>query len=84
MTNFDKLPMAAATRHPVTGEVILLRPGIKGYFPAPTLDPDTYNRDMRVTPTQLRAMEIGAIFGFNVPGADPDYHDAIAKKETKA
>lgn len=87
MTNFDKLPIAAATRHPVTGETILLKPGVKGYFTAPpNLDPDAYNRDMRVTPHQLRAMEIGAIFGFHVPGADPVYHDMVkggAKPVTK-
>lgn len=86
MVDLHKFPMAAATRHPVTDEPILIRPGIKGYFPAPTIDPDTYNRDMRVTPAQLRAMEIGAIFGWNVPGADPDYHDAVkggAKPVTK-
>ena len=29
---------------------------------------------MKVTNAQRMAMEIGSIFGFDVPGADPDFH----------
>jgi hypothetical protein len=79
MVDLDRYPMAAAVRHPTTDEPILLKPGVKGYFPAPEgLDPDEYNRDMGVTPAQLRAMEIGAIFGWDVPGANPAYHEKEA------
>ena len=73
MDDDDKLPLACATRHPVTNEPILLKAGEKGYWPAPGIDPDAYNKAMRVTSAQLRAMEVGAIFGFDVPGADPEY-----------
>jgi len=81
MFDDSKLPIAAATRHPVTNEPILIKAGIKGYYPVPGLDVDTYNRDMKVTEAQLRAMEIGAIFGFDVPGADPDYHSNKGAKQ---
>ena len=76
MVDTRTLPIACATRHPVTNEPILLRAGTKGYFPAPTkdFDPDAYNKAMHVTNAELKAMEIGAIFGFDVRGADPDCH----------
>jgi hypothetical protein len=80
-----RLPIACATRLPTNNKPILIKAGVKGYFPAPTpdFDPDTYNRDMGVTPAQLRAMEIGSIFGFEVPGANPEYHEKLNDKETK-
>jgi hypothetical protein len=65
-----------ASRLPTTGEPILTQRGHKGYWPAPSpdFDPEVYNRDMKVTNAQRMAMEIGSIFGFDVPGADPDFH----------
>jgi len=75
MVDIRRLPLACATRHPVTNKPIMLKAGEKGYWPAPDdLDPDAYNRAMHITNAELAAMEIGAIWGFNVPGANPDMH----------
>jgi hypothetical protein len=74
MVDIRRLPTTCATLHPVTGKPIMLKAGVKGYWPAPDIDPDTYNRAMNVTNAELKAMEVGALFGFDVPGANPDYH----------
>ena len=75
----DRLPAYCASRLPTTGEPILIERGVKGYFPAPypDFDVDRYNRDAKITNAQRMAMEIGSIFGFDVPGADPDYHERL-------
>lgn len=72
----DKLPPYCASRLRTTNEPILLKSGHKGYWLAPTKDFDVekFNKARRVTPAQRMAMEIGSIFGFDVPGADPDFH----------
>ena len=72
----DRLPAFCASRMPTTNEPILLHRGHKGFWPAPfpEFDPDEFNRDMGVTNAQRMAMEIGSIFGFHVPGANPDMH----------
>jgi hypothetical protein len=75
------LPLFCATRNLETGEPVLLQAGEKGYWPAPELDPDTYNRDMGVTPAQLAAMEIGSMFGWHVPGSFVEAHLHLNKKE---
>ena len=64
------LPMFAASRHPETGEPIMIYAGEQGYWPlAPDIDPEKFNRDIGATPAQLRAMEIGSMFGWEVPGS---------------
>jgi hypothetical protein len=79
MFDHTKLPLACASRLPTNNKPILIKAGVKGYFPAPTpdFDVEAYNRDMGVTPAQLKAMEIGSIFGFDVPGANPDNHERL-------
>jgi len=48
--------------------------GEQGYWPAPDIDPEKFNRDIGATPAQLRAMEIGSMFGFDVPGSFVENH----------
>ena len=44
-----------------------------GYYSAnPRLDLDRFNRNKGITPEQAEAMLIGSLFGWEVPGADPD------------
>ena len=37
------------------------------------------NRELGVTPAQAKAMQVGSMFGWNVPGADPKSYDADGK-----
>jgi hypothetical protein len=78
---YENLPIACATRHPVTNAPILIQVGQQGYWPLPDgTDPDKFNKAMNVTPAQLHAMEVGAIFGFDVPGANPDFAKDVIRR----
>lgn len=47
--------------------------GMAGYVPVPSLTDETAARlNAGITPAQIEAMEIGSMFGWHVPGADPD------------
>lgn len=59
--------------------VIGLHRGVPGYTPLRRKESAEAAREMAdrlnagaVTPAQLEAMEIGSMFGWHVPGADPD------------
>ena len=68
------LPPVCASRHPSTGKTIFIRAGVKGYWEASEhTDPNEFNRDANLTPRQVAAMEVGSLFGFDVPGADPNH-----------
>lgn len=69
-----------------TGELILLKRGESGYYHS-TWSTDSReenerladegNERMNVTTAQRRAMEVGSMFGWDVPGADPrEYEDS--------
>ena len=61
--------------HPETGDVILMRRGEPGYQPVDTqLRADVLNAllDPVPTPLQIEAMLIGSMFGWAVPGANPE------------
>ena len=68
----DKLPKIAASRLLTDGSAILIRRGESGYYPAGDIDPTHFNTQRGITPAQVAAMEIGSMFGWEVPGADPD------------
>ncbi len=73
LATLAKLPPVCAARHPITDAPIMIRRGEHGYHPAPpSLDPDGYNRRHNITPAQAEAMLVGSMFGWEVPGADPD------------
>ena len=73
--NLAKVPSYAASTLPSTGEPVLIQRGIVGYFPArPDLDVAAFNATHGVTPAIQKAMEMGSMFGWDVPGADPDHY----------
>ena len=75
LDNLNKLPELCASINPTDGTPIMIRRGVSGYYPAPrTLDVDGYNARRGITAAQREAMEIGSMFGWEVPGADPDNH----------
>ena len=63
-----------------TGELICIRRGETGYYHSDfnssdkeaNIEAADYNNErLGVTPAQRQAMEIGSMFGWDVPGADP-------------
>lgn len=78
LETLKKLPKLCASRLPSTDEPILIRRGVKGYWKAPRrdLDVDRFNARHGVTKGQEAAMLIGSMYGWEVPGADPDIWDA--------
>lgn len=71
--NMDKLPDHCAALNPSTKQPILILKGEIGYHPAPSgLNVDDYNKRHGISKAQQQAMLIGSMFGWEVPGADPD------------
>ena len=74
LETLKKLPVECASRLPADKSPILIRRGVAGYWPMhPGFDPDAFNARNEITPAQVQAMEIGSMFGWDCPGADPDY-----------
>lgn len=74
--NFPKLPRFAYGRLPTDGKSILIKRGETGYWPTETpVDVDAANERLGITKAQAEAMMVGSVFGFDVPGADPDTYD---------
>lgn len=78
MTNLHKLPKFCVARlkrshNPSDDSLILIKRGESGYWPAGGFTED-YNERRGITKDQVEAMLIGSMFGWDVPGADPDWH----------
>ncbi len=69
-----KLPWVCAHRLPTTGETILILRGEDGYIPTTgqVIDPDRFNQVLGINAYQAEAMQAGSIYGWGVPGCDPD------------
>lgn len=77
--NLASLPPLCYTTDPTTGEPIMIRRGAMGFehvefAMAYTVGPDALNAYLTPVPTadEVEAMEIGAQFGWDVPGAHPE------------
>lgn len=71
--NLSKLPPFCASRLPSTNEPILIKAGERGYYRGwPGLNPEEFNAEIGVTEAQVSAMEAGSMFGWEVPGANPE------------
>ncbi len=80
LSNLQKLPHLCAGTLATTGETILIKRGVSGYWPAPKgFDGAAYNQRHEITPRQVAAMEYGSLFGWDIPLADPDcdVHDHL-------
>lgn len=73
LATLNKLPEMCAARLPSTDEPILIKRGVPGYWPTrPDFDVDGFNQRKGISAAQVEAMQIGSMFGWHVPGADPD------------
>ena len=76
LENLKKLPKMCASKNPSTGEPILIIRGETGYHPLSNgFDIDRYNARHNIAISQVRAMEYGSCFGWEIPLADPDHLD---------
>jgi hypothetical protein len=71
----NRLPDLCYSRLPSTKEVIIIKLGESQYYktdcPKET-DIDELNEVLEVTETQRKCMELGSMFGWSLPGANPD------------
>jgi len=84
----NELPETCFSTMPGTGDLIILKRGERGYYRS---DQNTGNKIENkiiadgnnslhgITPAQVMAMQIGSMFGFDVPGADPQRYFDEAK-----
>lgn len=75
---FDGLPDESFYKHNVTGETILIKRGVQGYYPQNQLkdsDPDELNEKLGVSKTQAEAMYAGSMFGWHIPASNPACYD---------
>lgn len=76
----EYLPELCFTTLPSTGELICIKRGELGYYPSSWNTDDRqrneelaeYNNErLDITANQRKAMEVGSMYGWDVPGADP-------------
>lgn len=77
-----ELPNICYARNNVSGEVIIIKNGESGYYPLDYKElrsVDELNKGLGVTKAQAEAMSVGSMFGWDVPGADPNNYDENGK-----
>ena len=88
----EGLPERCFSTLQTTGQLICIRRGEGGYYPSQwdTGDrernvelADRLNEDLGVTPAQRQAMEIGSLFGWGAPGADPSNYEIQREEQTE-
>lgn len=74
----NQLPLYAFVTSSVSGETMMIIRGERGLHwdkNVVKFSADELNTFHGVTAAQAKAMEIGALFSWDVPGADPNYHE---------
>lgn len=87
----ENLPECCYSVNTLSGEIILLKRGVSGYFEtnyhAPSQESaqvvaDSLNKRLGVSKAQEKAMYVGSLMGWMVPGADPqNYNEDGTAKE---
>ena len=82
---FAKLPEFCYGVLNTTNEIIIIKRGETGYYPthyiaindslATNQLCNTMNEFLDVTPKQRQAMEMDSMFGWDIPGINPDCYD---------
>lgn len=85
--NMSSLPELAYAIHMMDGSVIIIKKGESGFYPIDTAkfpqavaEPEAFvaqqNTAMGVRPSQAQALFMGSLFGWDLPGANPEtYRD---------
>ena len=69
------LPITCVSKHVAPDMVVLITRGLSGYsLIKEGTSVEDYNIKRGITNAQVRAMEIGSMFGWNVPGAYASAH----------
>lgn len=85
----NELPETCLSTLPGTGDLIILKRGETGYYRSEwdTGDKtqnkniaDWHNQRSGITPAQVMAMQVGSMYGFDVPGADPQRYFNEARR----
>ena len=87
----EMLPEMCFALNAVTNEVVVVKRWQVGYYPTregnlPWYGKETVdamNEKLGVTKAQAEAMFIGSMFGWDAPGADPDWYDEDGKTKEK-
>ncbi len=75
LANLAKLPEMCGCHLPGTAEPIVITRGEPGYTPLPAgMTIEIINETFGATLPQIAAMQAGSMFGWHVPGADPDHY----------
>lgn len=83
-----KLPEVCWAVSQLSGDLICIKNGEPGYYPSSFSTgsreqnqkiADQCNQQSGITPLQVQAMVIGSMFGWDKPGADPDYLASLQK-----
>lgn len=87
-----RLPEMCFSTLKSTGQLICIKRGETGYYPSDwdtgerernKMLADELNAELGVTPAQRQAMETGSMFGWDVPGAEPQNYEAPAEGQTE-
>lgn len=71
----SKLPEYCYSTSLIDNKVIIIKRGESGYYPIETTrTAEELNSVIGVTKEQVEAMSVGSMFGWNVPGANPDVY----------
>lgn len=79
---FNNLPDMCFSHNEVSNKVVILKKGVIGYFEYDNPGQQTcdeLNDSIGVSKAQAAAMKIGSMFGWDVPGANPENYDDNGK-----
>jgi len=84
---FEGLPELCYSIEPLSGKTIILQRGQKGYNNLENcyeqMNPDEINEKLGITKAQSAAMLTGSMFGWDIPGANPEAYDENGKLKSK-
>ena len=70
--SYEGLPDVCYGELPTTGEIIIIKKGESGHLPTKKKGKlSELNEELGVSKIQAEAMFVGAMFGWDIPGADP-------------
>lgn len=77
--NKNNLPDFCFADNDIDNTIVIIKNGVEGYIPYENnfqkLSVDELNESIGVSKAQAAAMKTGSMFGWNVPGANPDFYN---------